>query len=150
MLPYDELLEVQVGGRGVVTSGGGFVGGGFGVVGALRGIAVASMLNNVMSKTAIDSYIRLTSRRAEMLLSHWKYRPETVRNSLATIWVRHLAIMRTPTVIAVPAPAPELPPAGPVDELERLTRLHAAGTLTDNEFEAARSKHIRALREERG
>lgn len=87
------------------------------------------MLNNARM-TAIDSFIRLTSRRTEMLLSRWKYRPETVRNSLTTIWVRHLATTRTPTVVTVPAPVLELPPAGPVDELEGLTRLHAPRQLT--------------------
>lgn len=35
--PYGEIEDVEIGGPGVVRSGGGFVGGGFGAVGALEG-----------------------------------------------------------------------------------------------------------------
>ena len=34
------------------------------------------------------------------------------------------------------------PPADPVDELERLAKLHASGVLTDEEFAAAKAKAI--------
>jgi hypothetical protein len=40
---YDDLDGLQVGGQGLVTSGGGFVGGGFGQ-GALVGMGIASLL----------------------------------------------------------------------------------------------------------
>jgi predicted RNA-binding Zn-ribbon protein involved in translation (DUF1610 family) len=148
LLPYRELLELDVGGHGQITSGRRFAGGGVGITGALAGIAVASMLNNATRKTEVDSFIRLTSPGSEMVLRHWRCTPETVRGTLSRIFVGQLAAARaaaaSPTIV-MPAPLPEPQPAGPVDELERLTKLHAAGTLTDSEFEAARARQIKRL-----
>lgn len=148
MLPYLELLELEVGGRGMITTGGRYTGGGFGITGALTGMAIASMLNNASRKTQVDSFLRLSSRHTEILLRHWRYPPQTVRGALSRMFTAQLAAARTaaaaPVVITAP-PAPEQLPSGPVDELERLTKLHAAGTLTDTEFEMARSKQIKRL-----
>jgi hypothetical protein len=149
LFPYAELLELEVGGRGLESTGGGYSGGGLGVRGALTGMAIASMLNNASQKTTIDSFIRITSRQAEMLLSHPRYPPKAVRNGFAMMFVRYQNAARAAAVPVAPTPPPPAPP-GPVDELERLTRLHAAGTLTDNEFEMARIKQIRRLHDAGG
>lgn len=144
LFPYADLLELEVGGRGLISTGPQYVGGGTLVMGALAGMAIASILNNASQKVTIDSFIRITSRQAEMVLSHSQYPPEAVRNTLSMMFVRYQGAVRAGAVPGATAP-PELPPPGPVDALERLTRLHAAGTLTDNEFEAARVKQIRRL-----
>ena len=145
LFPYADLLELEVGGRGMVSTGSRYSGGGFGVRGALVGMAVASALNDISEKITIDSFIRITSRHAEMVLSHARYAPEAIRNTLSMMFIRYRNAARA-AAAPVAATPPQLPPSGPVDELERLTRLHAAGTLTDNEFELARIKQIRRLR----
>ena len=45
VLPYADLVSVDVGGPGKTTTGGGFFGGGFGLVGAAEGMAIATVLN---------------------------------------------------------------------------------------------------------
>lgn len=115
------------------------------MTGALTGMAVASALNNASRKVAVDSFIRITSRQAEIMLSHPRYSPDVVRNTLSMMFVRY---QRTRTAAVPVAPPPlQSPPTSPIDELERLTPLHAAGTLTDAEFEMARVKQIRRLRD---
>jgi len=42
-----------------MTTGGRFVGGGFGAKGAAEGIFVASALNSLTSRTNIESYLEL-------------------------------------------------------------------------------------------
>lgn len=106
------------------------------------------MLNNATRKTAIDSFLRLTAKDTEMLLRHWQYEPETVRGSLSRMFTAHLAAARAataPAPIVIQQPRTEPIAAGPIDELERLTKLHASGTLTDTEFEMARAKQIKQL-----
>jgi hypothetical protein len=149
LLPYAELLELEVGGRGAVSYGGRIIGGGFGLTGALAGMAVASMINTATRKTVVDSFLRLTARNTEMLLRHWTYDPETVRGRLSRMFTAQLAAARAPSapmpVVVAASPSAEPVALSPVDELERLTKLHAAGTLTDTEFEMARARQIRQL-----
>jgi hypothetical protein len=149
LFPYADLLGLEVGGRGIVTTGRSYSGGGFGVRGALVGMAVASMLNTASQKSTIDSFIRITSRQAEMVLSHPRYGPEAIRNGFSMMFIRYQNAARAAAVPVAPAPPPPAPPS-PIDELERLTRLHAAGTLTDNEFEMAKIKQIRRLHDGEG
>jgi hypothetical protein len=143
---YEDLLGLEVGGRGIFNTGAVYAGRGHGITGAIAGMAIASMLTEASQKTVVDSFLRITSRHSEVVLSHWKYPPQTIRNGLSMMFVRYEAAARTPRTILMPPPPPP-PPAlpTPVEELERLTRLHAAGTLTDSEFEEARAKHIQQI-----
>jgi hypothetical protein len=65
------------------------------------------------------------------------------------MFTAQLAAARAPSapvpVVVAASPSAEPVALGPVDELERLTKLHAAGTLTDTEFEMARARQIRQL-----
>jgi len=148
LLPYPDLLELEADGRGLLTTGGRYIGGGRGLTGAITGMAVASMLNNATRKTQIDSYLRITTPQSQMLLRHWHYTPDEVRAALSRMFAAQLAAARaasTPPPVVINPPSPERLSSGPIDELERLTKLHAAGTLTDTEFEAARAKQIKLL-----
>ena len=42
-IPLPEILSISISGPGQVTTGGGVIGGGFGVAGALEGIAIAGI-----------------------------------------------------------------------------------------------------------
>ena len=65
-LPYSAVEAVDVGGPGLVKSGGGFVGGGFGVVGAAEGMAVAAILNGLTTRTKIKTVVRVEASSAEL------------------------------------------------------------------------------------
>lgn len=151
MLPYRDLLAVEVGGRGIIERSAGLVGGGVGMRGTLKGIAMAHVINNLTRKTEVDSFLRITAAETEMLFSHWRLGPAQVRSSLGRLFTAQMAAARQnasqPVRVEVPT-SPAAPPPRPpsaIDELERLTKLHAAGTLTDTEFEIARAQQIRRL-----
>ena len=42
---YPEVVDLAITGPGAVTTGGGFIGGGFGFEGVLQGLAIATVLN---------------------------------------------------------------------------------------------------------
>jgi hypothetical protein len=153
-IPYADVLTVEVDGKGFIQRNAGLIGGGSGIRGALTGIALARMVNNATAKTTVDSFLRITATESELLFSHWKLPPATVRNILSRIFTRQQAAARAavpPLVVERPAPVAASPPPPsptPLDELERLTKLHAAGTLTDTEFEMARARQIKRLHSE--
>jgi hypothetical protein len=62
---------------GAVRSGGGFVGGGFGVVGAAEGMAIASPLNSLSTKRSIHTTVRLEAEGAELFLFTSQATPNT-------------------------------------------------------------------------
>jgi predicted RNA-binding Zn-ribbon protein involved in translation (DUF1610 family) len=153
LLPYDEILELEAGGRGEITTPGAYIGGGHGLRGALTGIALAKVLNDATRTTSIESFLRLTAQHSEMVFRHPRYTPQTIRGSLSRLFTAQLAATRTTTsppapTVVIQAPPPPPSANGPVDELERLTKLHAAGTLTDTEFETARAQQIKRLKTE--
>ena len=47
---YDQVDAVDIGGPGLVRSGGGFEGGGFGLAGAAERMAIAAVLNAITSQ----------------------------------------------------------------------------------------------------
>jgi hypothetical protein len=155
-LPYTDLLAIEASGRGIVTherpaststitgrmNGQAFNGTiGPGILETLRN------LDTPRHRTEIDSLLRISTPATELNLRHWALPPEDVRDVLSRAFVGHRNAERARTT---PRPAPQVPaepppPASPLDELERLTKLHAAGTLTDTEFERARATQINRL-----
>ena len=58
-ITYPEVIGIQIEGPGAVSRGGGFIGGGFGFGGALEGIAIATVLNALTTKTNIHTFIQI-------------------------------------------------------------------------------------------
>jgi hypothetical protein len=138
VLPYTDLLALEIGGHGAITTGRQFYGGGSGVVGMATGVATAGALSSASQRTTFDSFMRIMTPTTEMIFRHPQYWPGAVRNSFSAMFVRYEAARRSPG----PAVAE---PASAADELERLHRLHQAGVLTASEYEAARAPHVRRL-----
>jgi hypothetical protein len=67
-LPYSEVEDVEIGGPGLVRSGGGFIGGGFGAVGALEGMTIAAVLNALTARTSITTIARVQATSCELFL----------------------------------------------------------------------------------
>lgn len=69
---YDKVDFLHVSGRGEITTttDAGFIGGGFGVEGALEGIAIAALINSITrkTKTSIETFVHLRARRTEVLM----------------------------------------------------------------------------------
>ena len=78
-MPYRTMTAAELAG-GAQTSGGGFVGGGFGFSGAVEGMAVASVLNSLTRKTTVNTGFHLATTEHEMLLHHGELGPKAIRN----------------------------------------------------------------------
>jgi hypothetical protein len=137
-LPYEALTAVELSG-GAQTSGGGFIGGGFGATGAIEGMAIASVLNALSRKTTINTVLRVATGQGELFLHHGSVTPAIMRNTLSPLFTRFEASRATPVARA--------PAEDPTTQLERLVRLRDAGALSEDEFQAARTPLVSRLLE---
>lgn len=76
LVPYAETVDLHFGGPGTVTTGGGFIGGGVGIEGAMEGMAIAGVLNAVTTKTTTLTIVKLTTSTLEVILSTSAMAPE--------------------------------------------------------------------------
>lgn len=83
-----ELSELSVTGPGTVTTGGGFMGGGFGVEGAMQGIAIAGVLNALTTKKKIHTLVTLTTNFGELHLHYGGMDPGPLRIYLSDVFVK--------------------------------------------------------------
>jgi hypothetical protein len=131
--PYDYLLDFEFSG-GATSRGGGFLGGGFGLQGAVEGMIVASVLNSLTSKTTINSIVRISGSDGETFLHHGVSLPDELRRLFG------------PAVNAVKHRSADRGRQGEpesndlVGQLERLARLREAGALTEAEFQSAKTR----------
>lgn len=84
-VPYFELALMEISGPGTLTSGGGFAGGGFGVSGALEGIAIASVLNALTTKSKIHTFVSFTTNIGELHFHYGEMEPAALRIALSQI-----------------------------------------------------------------
>ncbi|WP_291585770.1 hypothetical protein [Comamonas sp. UBA7528] len=85
---YSELAELNISGPGSVSTGGGFIGGGFGAEGALEGIAIAGVLNLLTSKTTVHTFLTLITNFGELHLHYGGLEPGALRIALAHVFVK--------------------------------------------------------------
>ena len=138
-IAYDRVVDMEIGGPGVTKTGGGFIGAGFGLSGALEGMLVASVLNALTTKTRVNSLIGITTASSAVVLHTSSAAPADLRVHLLPVLGRLTARrLATPT-----APTPAA--SDPLDRLERLARLHEAGVLSEPEFIKARAVVIAEL-----
>jgi hypothetical protein len=130
---YSEIEDVEIGGPGLVKSGGGFVGGGFGAVGALEGMALASVLNALTTKTKITTIIRVQAVACELFLLWTQAPPEQLRIELS----QPLGAIRAARAAAAHSPAS---PASAIGELAKAAELLQAGLLTREEFDQLKAR----------
>ena len=82
-MPYGQVEDVEIGGPGLVKTGGGFVGGGFGARGAIEGMAVAAVLNALTTRTSIKTIVRIQATGCELFLLHTRLTPEQLRITMS-------------------------------------------------------------------
>jgi len=138
-VPYSEVEDIEIGGPGLVKSGGGFIGGGFGAVGALEGMAVASVLNALTTRTSITTIVRVQGTSCELFLLHKQSTPERLRIEMS----RALGAIRAARAAAAQGakaddPSPQR--ASPVAELTKLADMLQAGLLTREEFDQLKAR----------
>jgi Short C-terminal domain len=139
-LTYAAQFSVELSGPGRFTTGGGFAGGGIGLEGAAAGMAVAAVLNALSTRTRVESVIAVLSADYEGFFLCREHDLDELRRLLAPVFVRARQITGGPV-------DPEATPsagggADLVATLERLTALHQAGALTEEEFRRAKAQAL--------
>ncbi|NYT58205.1 hypothetical protein H0A65_04625 [Alcaligenaceae bacterium] len=83
-----ELENISISGPGTVVTGGGIIGGGFGVSGALQGMMFAGVLNALLTKKKIHTLIALTTNFGELHLHYDSMEPGALRIYLCEVFSR--------------------------------------------------------------
>lgn len=86
-ITLDTITGIEIGGPGKVTSGGGFIGGGFGLDGAAAGMFVAAALNAISTRTQILTVLSIFTRDSEVWLAYGRAEPAALRVELAPVFV---------------------------------------------------------------
>ena len=85
-ISYADVESLEIGGPGKFKSGGGFMGGGFGAEGAVEGMAIASALNLLTTRTKPITTVTLRTRSAELFLYITTETPELLRMRLSPVF----------------------------------------------------------------
>ena len=85
-VPLLEVCSIDISGPGTVTTGGGFAGGGFGVEGALQGIAVATVLNALTARSKIHTFVTVITNVGELHFHYAGMEPSALRVALASTY----------------------------------------------------------------
>jgi hypothetical protein len=133
-LPYAGIEAVDIGGPGLVASGGRFQGQAFGALVALEGLTVATVLNSLTVRTAIKTVIRVQATTAELFLLYTRQTPQDLRIYLS----RPLAEIRAARAAAV-GPATGAAGTAQVENLARLAAMLESGLLTRAEFDTLKA-----------
>lgn len=87
-VPYSDISTLQFGGRGAfqVRTGRRYYGGGFGPVGILEGMALASVMSKVSSKTVnkVETIIELGWTQGHLSLLNQRFTPERIGRPAGT------------------------------------------------------------------
>lgn len=137
-VPYSQIEDVEIGGPGLVKSGGGFVGGGFGAAGAVEGMAIAAVLNTLTTRTSIKTVVRIQGTSCELFLLNATLTPEQLRIAMS----RPLGAIRSaraPQAAEQIQHAPVTAPS-PVQELAKLAEMLEKGLLTREEFDLMKAR----------
>jgi hypothetical protein len=133
-VPYVDVEAIEIGGPGATKTGGGFLGGGFGIDGAAEGMLIASALNMLTTRAKVDTVICLRTSSAELFVHHGTETPDALRMRLSQVF----NILRAR---AAPLPKSQGPDQDHVVErLAKLADLLDRGVLTQDEFAALKSK----------
>jgi hypothetical protein len=129
-IPYSEVTAFEFGGPGTRQTGGGFVGGGFGLKGAAEGMLIASVMNRLTRRTRTDTVICIQTRKSEVFLHATSLTPAAARLQLSPVVtrLRGLSAERGGFEAALPDHAP----------VQRLTELGAMlkeGLIDRSEFD---------------
>lgn len=130
VIPMAEFTAIEISGPGKVSGDAGVAGGGFGLEGALQGIALATALNILTSHSTTKTVIRLETHKSELIMLSSKIEPEPARILFSSIFLRTRNASRMSVAESIP------------DQILKLHGLMEDGVITDEEFSRAKSKLI--------
>jgi hypothetical protein len=132
---FENLRGIQITGEGLFQTGGGWIGGGFGVSGALKGAAFASVMNALTTRTHNDCYFRFVYPGVDgtfQILSH------TPRNlEIALSGIRNWLETKEPEFTSKVSTQAGISTA---EQLEILNSLREKKVLSDEEFSSEKKR----------
>lgn len=137
-IPHREISAFELSGPGAVQTGGGFIGGGFGLAGAAAGILTAGLINRLTTSTRILTVVRIATESGELFFQTNAATPDELRLGLS----ESIAAIDAARTARHPGPPTGSRGAETVAELSELSRLREAGALTDEEFVAAKKRTL--------
>lgn len=135
---YAQISALEIGGPGEQTSGGGFIGGGFGLEGMVEGMLIATALNLLTTRSTVTTVVCLRIPDGELFMQTSSATPDALRIRLSPVFTRLRQIEAANTRRLTSAAQ-----SGPIDiadQLSRLADLRQRGMLTDQEYTAAKQK----------
>jgi hypothetical protein len=84
-LGYADITSLQIGGRGDVTTSGGWSGGGFGAKGIAEGVVVASVLNALTTSHSIETIFHIHWHTGSLTLLNTKFLPQQWGSMLSPV-----------------------------------------------------------------
>lgn len=91
-IDYADFTGLQIGGRGklVTSSGGGWIGGGFGLEGIVQGVALASVLNKLTTtqECSIETIVNVSWKMGSVKILNQHYLPSEVAQWLSPVMKR--------------------------------------------------------------
>jgi len=121
---YPEVVDLAVTGPGTVTTGVGFIGGGFGFEGALQGIAIAAVLNLLTTRTKVHTFMQFVAHQGEVFLHYGGLEPGALRVVLSPVFT-HLR---------------RSDPGWLDARLQRLDGLRSQGSLSEEQFASLKAR----------
>lgn len=133
VLPYGNLIAFEVTGPGTEITNAGLAGGGFGIEGALQGIAAAALVNAATTKKTTNTFLRVATAEGEAYFHFNGIEPQALRLAFSSAALAAEAnksrnIHNTPSNLA--------------SELQKLHQLKIDGILNEEEFAVAKRKLI--------
>jgi hypothetical protein len=132
------LQDMSIDGH-LLTKGGGFWGGGFGVTGAVEGMAIASVLNSLTTKTQKWVTVAIVADDGRVDLQIEDTNALAVRDSFR-VFADAISARRSRDIKNEQS-KPEL---DVVSALERLVALRDSGSLSDGEFQLAKQRMLQS------
>jgi hypothetical protein len=143
-IPIDRIKHLEVRGSGLSQweEGGGFVGGGFGVKGALAGYGQATILNALTTSTQTewDFEVRVHTSEGYRGYPNFTHHPEHVQETLRPLNVRIQAAAEAAKEANANMGRPVPDAVSATDALVHLASLLDKGLLTRDEFDAQKKK----------
>lgn len=132
---FEGLYGIQISGEGLYQTGGGWIGGGFGVSGALKGAAFASVMNALTTRYHNDCFFRFVYPGVDGNFQVLSHAPRDLEIALSGIrnWLetRKPNDAKSETAIGK---------TSNVEQLEKLWALHKQGILSESEFDKEKKK----------
>lgn len=138
-IPYVEIEAVNIGGAGLMKSGGGFVGGGG--AGAIIGITVAAALNSLTTRYTVETIVQIQAGGREIFLLHTVLEPDRLRIELSPAFAAIRQARPYPTNIPEDRKVQENS-ISQVEALDKLMSMFDRGLLTRDEFDRLKAKVI--------